>query len=230
MQLDWKFLSLSLSLPLPTACSDHGWCWRYSPPQYSQRDNVHQARKTGQFNSVPRTSTTNHMMNGTIFQVFSALSQVSKHSVELAEMVVDEAEIFPATFSSLRDPDDYVIKNVATLIREIAKHSPEVWRERKKERERERCCTYMCFNSSPDSLIFLMCASKKLRLCSLGTRLLYMCVSLMCTTDLEIFMLWNFCMINFRVKNFHGYSPLTTLNNFCRMSLTSLVLIILSCD
>ena len=57
------------------------------------------------------------------------MSQVSKHSVELAEMVV-EAEIFPAILSSLRDPDDYVIKNVATLIREIAKHSPEVWRER----------------------------------------------------------------------------------------------------
>ena len=50
---------------------------------------------------------------------------MSKHSVELAEMVV-EAEIFPAVLSSLRDPDDYVIKNVATLIREIAKHSPEV--------------------------------------------------------------------------------------------------------
>ena len=64
------------------------------------------------------------------------MSQVSKHSVELAEMVV-EAEIFPAILSSLRDPDDYVIKNVATLIREIAKHSPEVWRERG-ERERER--------------------------------------------------------------------------------------------
>ena len=53
------------------------------------------------------------------------MSQVSKHSVELAEMVV-EAEIFPAVLSSLRDPDDYVVKNVATLIREIAKHSPEV--------------------------------------------------------------------------------------------------------
>ena len=61
------------------------------------------------------------------------MSQVSKHSVELAEMVV-EAEIFPAILSSLRDPDDYVIKNVATLIREIAKHSPEVWKERERER------------------------------------------------------------------------------------------------
>ena len=47
--------------------------------------------------------------------------------------MVVESEIFPAVLSSLRDPDDYVIKNVATLIREIAKHTPEV------RRERERC-------------------------------------------------------------------------------------------
>ena len=46
--------------------------------------------------------------------------------MELAELVV-EAEIFPAVLSGLRDPDDYVVKNVATLIREIAKHTPEVW-------------------------------------------------------------------------------------------------------
>jgi hypothetical protein len=76
-------------------------------------------------------------------QVFSALSQISKHSVELAEMV-NEAEIFPAILKSLKgahyitlwyipegvivciDCDEYVQKNVATLIREISKHSPEV--------------------------------------------------------------------------------------------------------
>ncbi len=34
-------------------------------------------------------------------QVFSALSQISKHSVDLAEMVV-EAEIFPAVLTSLK--------------------------------------------------------------------------------------------------------------------------------
>lgn len=34
-------------------------------------------------------------------QVFSALSQISKHSVELAEMVV-EAEIFPVVLQSLK--------------------------------------------------------------------------------------------------------------------------------
>ena len=59
-------------------------------------------------------------------QVFSALSQISKHSVDLAEMVV-EAEIFPAVLTCLRDADEYVRKNVATLIREIAKHTPEVF-------------------------------------------------------------------------------------------------------
>ena len=58
-------------------------------------------------------------------QVFSALSQISKHTVDLAEMVV-EAEIFPAVLTCLRDADEYVRKNVATLIREIAKHTPEV--------------------------------------------------------------------------------------------------------
>ena len=58
-------------------------------------------------------------------QVFSALSQISKHSVDLAEMVV-EAEIFPAVLTCLKDTDEYVRKNVATLIREIAKHTPEL--------------------------------------------------------------------------------------------------------
>ncbi len=58
-------------------------------------------------------------------QVFSALSQIAKHSVDVAEMVV-EAEIFPATLVCLKDPDEYVRKNVATLIREITKHTPEV--------------------------------------------------------------------------------------------------------
>ena len=57
--------------------------------------------------------------------MFSALSQIAKHSVDLAEMVV-EAEIFPAVLTGLKDHDEYVKKNVATLIREIAKHTPEV--------------------------------------------------------------------------------------------------------
>ena len=57
--------------------------------------------------------------------MFSALSQISKHTVELAELVV-EAEVFPTMLNSLRDTDEYVRKNTATLIREIAKHTPEV--------------------------------------------------------------------------------------------------------
>ena len=57
--------------------------------------------------------------------MFSALSQISKHTVELAELVV-EAEVFPTMLNSLKDPDEYVRKNTATLIREITKHTPEV--------------------------------------------------------------------------------------------------------
>lgn len=57
--------------------------------------------------------------------MFSALSQISKHSVELAEMVV-VAEVFPAALACLRDPDEHVRKNVATLMREVVKHSIEV--------------------------------------------------------------------------------------------------------
>jgi len=41
------------------------------------------------------------MIFSTQRQVFSALSQIAKHSVELAEMVV-EAEIFPSVLNSLR--------------------------------------------------------------------------------------------------------------------------------
>lgn len=48
-------------------------------------------------------------------QVLSALSQIAKHSVDLAEMVV-EAEIFPAVLTSLNDPDEYVKKNVAIYL------------------------------------------------------------------------------------------------------------------
>lgn len=60
-------------------------------------------------------------------QVFSTLSQISKHSVGLAEMVV-VSEVFPAAIVSLRDPDEYVRKSVATLMREVVKHTPEVRR------------------------------------------------------------------------------------------------------
>lgn len=57
--------------------------------------------------------------------MFSALGQISRHSLELAELVV-EAEIFPSALLSLKDTDEYVQKNVATLVREICKHSVEL--------------------------------------------------------------------------------------------------------
>lgn len=57
--------------------------------------------------------------------MFSALSQISKHSVDLAEMVT-EADVFPAALTCLRDPDEYVRKNVTILMREVVKHTPEV--------------------------------------------------------------------------------------------------------
>ena len=60
-------------------------------------------------------------------QVFSALSQIAKHSCELAEMVV-EAEVVPCAIMQLKSCDLCVRKNAATLLREIVKHTPEVCR------------------------------------------------------------------------------------------------------
>jgi len=58
-------------------------------------------------------------------QVFWTLSQIAKHNVDLAEMVV-EVDVFPRMLTSLKDADEYVKKNTATLFREIIKHTPEV--------------------------------------------------------------------------------------------------------
>lgn len=58
-------------------------------------------------------------------QVCSALSQIAKHTVDLAETVVD-GEIFPEALNCLRDIDGFVRKNAATLICEIAKHTQDV--------------------------------------------------------------------------------------------------------
>lgn len=58
-------------------------------------------------------------------QICSALSQIAKHTVDLAETVVD-GEIFPAVLNCLKDTDSLVRKNAATLLCEIAKHTPEV--------------------------------------------------------------------------------------------------------
>jgi TATA-box binding protein (TBP) (component of TFIID and TFIIIB) len=48
------------------------------------------------------------------------LANISKHAVELAEVVV-EAEIFPKILYRLKDTDMLVKKFAATCIREIAK-------------------------------------------------------------------------------------------------------------
>jgi len=58
-------------------------------------------------------------------QVLAALGQIAKHSVDLAEIVV-EAEVFPKIFTCLKDVDKVVRKNAMTAIREISKHTPEL--------------------------------------------------------------------------------------------------------
>merc|ERR1712060_656653 len=58
-------------------------------------------------------------------QVCSCLAQIAKHSVDLAEVVV-EAEIFPRILHCLKDIDEFVRKNAATCIREIARHTPDL--------------------------------------------------------------------------------------------------------
>lgn len=58
-------------------------------------------------------------------QVCTALAQVAKHSVDLAEAVV-EAEVFPKVLTCLQFPDDTVRKASATLVRETAKHSVDL--------------------------------------------------------------------------------------------------------
>ena len=55
----------------------------------------------------------------------SALGQVAKHSVDLAEVVV-EADVFPKVLTCLTFPDEFVRKHAATLVREVVKHTPEL--------------------------------------------------------------------------------------------------------
>lgn len=59
-------------------------------------------------------------------KVCLCLGQIAKHSVDLAEVVV-EAEIFPDILTCLKDMDTVVRKNAATCIREIARHTQEVY-------------------------------------------------------------------------------------------------------
>ncbi|OON19756.1 Armadillo/beta-catenin-like repeat protein, partial [Opisthorchis viverrini] len=58
-------------------------------------------------------------------QVLAVLSNIAKHSVDLAELVV-EAEIFPTILVSLKDADEIVRKNCSTLIKDIVKHTSEL--------------------------------------------------------------------------------------------------------
>lgn len=58
-------------------------------------------------------------------QALSALSSIAKHTVNLAESII-EAEIFPDVLLHMAHPDEGVNKAAATLTREICKHSLEV--------------------------------------------------------------------------------------------------------
>jgi hypothetical protein len=57
--------------------------------------------------------------------VFAALSQICKHSLLLAEMVMD-ADVLPNMLVSMRDRDEKVAQNCAGLLREFSKHNEEV--------------------------------------------------------------------------------------------------------
>ncbi len=58
-------------------------------------------------------------------QSLQTLCQIAKHSVDLAESVID-AEIFPNALICLKDTDLGVRKNAVTLLCEISKHSAEL--------------------------------------------------------------------------------------------------------
>lgn len=58
-------------------------------------------------------------------QVLSALGSVAKHSVDLAEIIV-EAEVFPDVLVHMAHPDDNVDRAAAVLTREVCKHTLEV--------------------------------------------------------------------------------------------------------
>lgn len=60
-------------------------------------------------------------------QVFSTLASLAKHSVDLAEMIV-EAEIFPKVLVHMRHPDSNVCRTAAIVTREVCKHTLEVRR------------------------------------------------------------------------------------------------------
>lgn len=55
-------------------------------------------------------------------QVCCALAQIAKHSVDMAEVVM-EAEVFPKILTCLKFPDELVRKHAATVVREVC-----IWR------------------------------------------------------------------------------------------------------
>ena len=58
-------------------------------------------------------------------QVCCALAQIAKHSVDMAEVVV-EAEVFPKILTCLKFPDELVRKHAATVVREVSPPSHPV--------------------------------------------------------------------------------------------------------
>ena len=58
-----------------------------------------------------------------LLQVCCALAQIAKHSVDLAEVVV-EAEVFPKILTCLKFPDELVRKHTATVVREVSRMQP----------------------------------------------------------------------------------------------------------
>ena len=61
-----------------------------------------------------------------LLQVCCALAQIAKHSVDLAEVVV-EAEVFPKILTCLKFPDELVRKHTATVVREVSGRQPPWW-------------------------------------------------------------------------------------------------------
>ena len=53
-----------------------------------------------------------------VCQVASCLSQIAKHSVDLAEVVV-EGEVFPKMFNNLKDLDTVVRRNAVPFVAQV---------------------------------------------------------------------------------------------------------------
>nr|CAD7580785.1 unnamed protein product [Timema californicum] len=58
-------------------------------------------------------------------QALSALASIAKHSVDLAELVV-EAEVFPQVLIHLAHPDKLVARSAAFVVKEVTKHTLEL--------------------------------------------------------------------------------------------------------